>query len=274
MTTKQLPDSGNRVTFEAFLSTAHDLADLSGQAILPHFRRPSQIDNKASDGSFDPVTIADRGAEQAIRQAIQERWPDHGIVGEEFGVVQPDAAYTWIIDPIDGTRSFILGMPVWGTLIGLTAQSAPLLGLMDQPFTKERFWSTAECSLMRVGAGEPVALETRQVERLEQATLSTTHPDLFDKGEDAQRFFELKDHVKLCRYGGDCYAYALLAAGYIDLIVEAGLKSYDIVALIPIIERAGGIVTTWSGEPATHGGRIIAAGNRRLHEQAIKILQG
>ena len=274
MTAKQLSGRPNLAAFGAFLSTAHELADLSGEAILPHFRRSLTIENKAQGSGFDPVTAADRAAEDAIRRALEDVWPEHGITGEEFGNVRPGAPYAWVIDPIDGTRSFILGTPMWGTLIGLQEGSLPILGLMDQPFTKERFWSGPENSFMRVGASDSVILSTRMCADLKEASLSTTHPDLFAEDEEATRFNDLAHRVKLTRYGGDCYAYAMLAAGFIDVIVEAGLKPYDIVALIPIIERAGGAVTTWEGEAATKGGRIVATGDKRLHEQVLKILQG
>ncbi len=274
MTAKQRSSDPSEEAFDAFLRTAHRLADLAGQAILPHFRQPVSIENKAVDGGFDPVTDADRAAEQTIRKELALSWPGHGVFGEEYGSHNPEAAYTWIIDPIDGTRSFLLGSPLWGTLIGLQADTSPVLGLMDQPFTKERFWSDTQQSFMRSGTGDAVALRTRSCPSLDQASLSTTHPDLFGDGFEQDGFAALKSRVKMCRFGGDCYAYGLLAAGFIDIIVEAGLKPYDIVALIPIIERAGGTITTWTGEPAMNGGCIVATGDEGLHAQALKVLQG
>jgi myo-inositol-1(or 4)-monophosphatase len=251
---------------------AHIAADASGAAIRPYFRQPLDVANKAGAGAFDPVTEADKRAEQVIAQAVAERWPEHGFVGEEHGSTRPDARLRWVVDPIDGTRAFIMGWPMWGTLIGLLDGDTPILGLMDQPFTRERYWSEADATFLRVGTDEAQRIRTRACPRLDQAILSTTHPDLFDAGEEADGFARLKSQVRMTRYGGDCYGYCLVAAGFVDLVVEAGLKPYDVVALIPIIERAGGRVTTWDGKPATAGGRIVAAGDARLHEQAIAVL--
>lgn len=260
--------------FEELLDFAHSLADSSGAAILPYFRARIGVDNKAGDGAFDPVTAADIAAERVIADMVARRWPDHGFIGEEHGSHQPDASLRWVVDPIDGTRAFIMGWPMWGTLIGLLDGSSPVLGLMDQPFTRERFWSAAGGAFMRVGDGKPVPIETRSCPRLADAVLATTHPDLFGAGEEMQAFARLKEGVRMTRFGGDCYGYCLLAAGFVDLIVESGLKPYDIVALIPIIEKAGGRVTTWDGRPAAEGGRIIAAGDPRLHEEALAVLAG
>jgi myo-inositol-1(or 4)-monophosphatase len=250
---------------------AHTLADASGAVIRPFFRVPLAVDNKASPGAFDPVTEADTSAERVIAAAVAARWPEHGFIGEEHGTTRPDARLRWVVDPIDGTRAFITGGPRWGTLIGLLDGEAPVLGLMDQPFTRERFWSGTDGAFMRTADGER-PIRTRACAGLAEAILSTTHPDLFDAGAEADGFARLKQQVRMTRYGGDCYAYCLLAAGFVDLIVEAGLKSYDIVALIPIIERAGGRITTWDGKPATAGGRIVAAGDPRLHAQAMAVL--
>jgi myo-inositol-1(or 4)-monophosphatase len=252
---------------------AHALADSSGEVIRPHFRSKLSVANKATGGAFDPVTAADEAAERVIAAAVAARWPEHGFIGEEHGERRADARYRWVVDPIDGTRAFIMGWPMWGTLIGLLDAGAPVLGLMDQPFTRERFWSDAEAAYVRSPDGEQ-RISTRPCAGLAHAVLSTTHPDLFDAGEEADGFARLKAQVRMTRYGGDCYAYCLLAAGFVDLIVEAGLKPYDIVALIPIIERAGGRVTTWDGKPATAGGRIVAAGDPKLHEAAMAVLNG
>lgn len=259
---------------ETLLPFAHTLADLSGRAILPHFREAIAVDNKSGPGDFDPVTVADRAAEEAIAAAIRAAYPDHGMVGEEFGSHATDARFKWVVDPIDGTRAFIMGYPVWGTLIGLLDGADPVLGMMDQPFTRERFWTGPSKSYLRLGDGAPRVIRTRACARLEDAVLSTTHPDLFVMGEEADGFARLKAKVRMTRYGGDCYAYALLAAGFVDLIAEAGLKPHDIVALIPLIERAGGRITTWTGGPATDGGRILASGDPRLHERALRVLAG
>jgi myo-inositol-1(or 4)-monophosphatase len=258
--------------FPTLLSFAHELADLSGRAILPYFRKPIPVDNKAGRGQFDPVTAADRAAERAIGRLIGKTYPDHGIIGEEFGEAGSEARFRWFIDPLDGTRAFITGTPMWGTLIGLMDANAPVLGLMDQPYTRERFWSAASASYARTGSGKSRRIRTRSCPRLERAVLMTTSPDLFASGREMEKFDRIKSAALMTRYGGDCYAYCLLASGLVDLVVEAGLKSYDVVALIPIIERAGGRMTAWDGGPAAAGGRIVAAGDPELHERVLKLL--
>ena len=258
--------------FQALLATAQTAADRAGAVILPHFRSDCAADHKGGD-LFDPVTAADREAEQAIRAVIEGAYPAHGIVGEEFGTVRGDAEYCWVIDPIDGTRSFMLGLPIWGTLIGLTREGRPLLGMMDQPFTGERFWSGEREALFR-HEGKTRTMRTRACAALSEALLATTSPDFFTHEDEHRRFDILTRAVRLRRFGGDCYNYCLLALGHIDLVVEAGLQPYDILPLMPIIERAGGIVTTWEGGDARSGGRVIAAGDPRIHEAAVKILSG
>lgn len=260
--------------FARLLATAHDLADTAGRAILPYFRRPIAVDNKASDGGFDPVTAADKAAERAIVKLIAARYPDHGIVGEEFGNTRPDAGMQWIIDPIDGTRSFVTGSPMWGTLIGLIYEGEPLLGLVDQPYTKERFWSAPKASFLRDTTGKTRRIKTRACRKLGEAVMMTTHPDLFLPGFEADAFQAIKSRTRMTRYGGDCYSYCLVAAGFVDLVVETGLKSYDIAAHIPLIERAGGIVTAWDGGSAADGGRVVAAGDPALHKAVLKLLSG
>jgi myo-inositol-1(or 4)-monophosphatase len=258
----------------AHLEFAHVLADISADTILPYFRKPLTISNKAGPSAFDPVTAADRAAERAIRKAIVARFPDHGIVGEEFGTIVGKGRYRWLIDPIDGTRAFIMGSPLWGTLIGLMDGPRPILGLMNQPFTGERFWSDGHRAHWRGPGGKARRIKTRACARLGDAVLTTTHPDLFATVADAARFGDVRSRVRMTRYGGDCYGYCLLAAGFVDLIVEAGLKPYDVVALVPIIEAAGGVLTTWDGGPASEGGHIIAAGDKRVHQEAMAILRG
>jgi myo-inositol-1(or 4)-monophosphatase len=261
-----------QTAYKDLLATAHRLADAAGAAILPHFRRRLVVDNKAASGGFDPVTAADRAAERAIDRLLRKAHPDHGMVGEEYGVRDGSTPYRWVIDPIDGTKAFILGLPVWGTLIGLIDGETPRLGMMNQPFTSERYFAAEKASWLRVGDAAARRLATRPCPTLSDAMLSTTHPDLFAAGHEADAFARLKAATRMTRYGGDCYAYCLLAAGHLDLVVEAGLKPHDIVALIPIIERAGGRLTTWDGGPATGGGRIVAAGDPRLHERAMRVL--
>jgi histidinol phosphatase-like enzyme (inositol monophosphatase family) len=249
-----------------------DLAAASGHAILPFFRAAFGMDDKARGGAaFDPVTEADRAAEVAMRGMIRRDLPTHGILGEEFGAENLDAECVWVLDPIDGTRAFVAGLPTWGTLIGLTHHGAAVRGLMHQPYLGELFSGDGAQARLRSPRGERTLL-TRRGTALDQAVLATTDPRLFAEGAERERFLALERAVRLSRYGTDCYAYCMLAAGQIDLVVEAGLKPYDIVALIPIIEGAGGIVTTWDGGPATGGGRIVAAGDPRLHEAALRHL--
>ncbi len=258
--------------FDELLAFANDVADLSGQAILPFFRRSISVENKGNCGDFDPVTAADKAAEQAIVAAVSKRWPAHGILGEEFGAHRGDADMVWVVDPIDGTRSFIMGYPTWGTLIGLLGNKTPVLGVMDQPFTGERFWSSRTASHHSDASGREYQLKTRECAGLENAIASTTHPGLFEPGLEQDGFGDIKARAQMTRYGGDCYQYCMLAAGMIDVVIEAGLKSYDIAALIPIIERAGGRVSTWTGKSATDGGRIVASGDPRLHDELLKLL--
>jgi myo-inositol-1(or 4)-monophosphatase len=260
-----------------FASFVERLARASGDAILPFFRSAIGADDKSKGGVFDPVTEADRAGEVAMRRLIAEAFPNHGIIGEEFGDAAPDAEYVWTLDPIDGTKSFISGMPVWGTLIGLTRNGNPCYGMMNQPFTRERFFGDGSIAAWRGpdhnGREVERKLLTRRCASLAQATLMTTHPSLL--GEAAlEPFRRVERQVRLSRYGGDCYAYCMLAAGHVDLVIEAGLKPYDIVALIPIIEGAGGVVTTWDGGSAAGGGAILAAGDEALHAQAMDILRG
>lgn len=264
------PDAAS---LDAFLVFAHHLADRSGATILPYFRNPGRVEDKAGGGGLDPVTAADRAAEAVIRAEVESRWPEHAIEGEEFGATGGNAEYRWIVDPIDGTRSFIMGSPLWGTLIGLMRAGAPLLGLMDQPFTGERFWSGADCAFWR-GPGGEAAIRARACARLGDAFLTTTHPDMFAGAEDRARFSALSHEVRMHWFGGDCYAYCLLAAGHIDIVVESGLDRHDIAPLIPIVERAGGRVTDWAGGDASGGGRVVACGDPALHSAVLDILSG
>lgn len=255
------------VDFSAFVDR---LATASGEAILPFFRTLLGVEDKSHSAVFDPVTAADRAGEQVMRRLINETFPAHGIIGEEFGDEDKEAEFVWVLDPIDGTRSFILGMPIWGTLIGLTRRGAPCFGLMHQPFVGERFAGDGVTATYRGPAGER-RLRTRACGNLSDAMLMSTSPTMFT-GAERDAFESISSETKLTRWSADCYAYAMLAAGHVDLIVEADLKPFDIVALIPIIEGAGGIVTTWEGGPATDGGRIIAAGDRRIHDAALERL--
>src|SRR5712675_1620991 len=237
------------------------------EAILPYFRTSLSVEDKSRGGSFDPVTAADRAAESAMRVLIGANFPDHGIVGEEFGAERPDADYVWVLDPIDGTKSFISGMPAWGTLIALTHRGTPVLGLVHQPFVGERFSGDGASARYRGPAGER-ALVTRRCASLAEAVLFTTSP-LLMQAEDRRIFGKVEDAVRLSRYGGDCYAYCMVAAGHIDLVIETELKPYDVLPLVPIIAGAGGVITTWEGGAPHDGGRIVAAGDKRVHAAAL-----
>jgi histidinol phosphatase-like enzyme (inositol monophosphatase family) len=249
-----------------------ELAEVSSQVILPFFRMTQGVVDKSLGPVFDPVTEADRAAEQAIRQKIRTAFPDHGIHGEEFGIENEGAQYQWIIDPIDGTRGFICGLPTWGTLVALLKDGMPVYGMMNQPYVRERFIGDGHTSRALTGAGERL-LRTRPCNDISKAFISTTSPRII-KGAEGEAYDRLEAQCRLARYGADCYAYAMVAAGQIDIVVETGLQSYDIAPLIPIIEGAGGIVTTWTGESAASGGSIVAAGDKRLHAMALEILSG
>ncbi|SFO00672.1 histidinol-phosphatase, inositol monophosphatase family [Roseovarius lutimaris] len=251
--------------------TAHALADAARAAVLPFFRSAGLVaDNKHSDGAFDPVTEADRAAERAMREILAKVCPEDGVFGEEFGEVTGQSGLTWVLDPIDGTRAFLSGSATWGVLVALSDDSGPVYGLIDQPYIGERF----EGGFGRATMSGPLgmrALRTRGDRPLSDAILFTTFPEVGSLAEGAG-FAELAQQVKLVRYGLDCYAYALVAAGQIDLVVEAGLAPYDIHAPIAVIEAAGGIVTDWQGAPAHHGGRVLAAASRQQHAAALEIL--
>jgi myo-inositol-1(or 4)-monophosphatase len=255
------------VDFAAFVDK---LATVAGEAILPFFRTALGVQNKSGTDVFDPVTEADRAAETAMRALIRKTFPAHGVIGEEFGDDRADAPYVWVLDPIDGTKSFIAGMPAWGTLIGLLKDGVPVYGMMYQPFIGEYFTGDGAAARYRGPAGERKLL-VRDCAALKEAILYTTSPLLMNN-EERKRFQKVEKATRLSRYGGDCYAYCMVAAGHVDLVIEAGLKRYDVMPLIPIVEGAGGIITDWNGGTAANGGRIIAAGDRRVHEQAIKLL--
>ena len=267
------------VDFAAFVER---LAQVSGEVILPFFRSAIGAEDKSRGGLFDPVTEADRGAEAAMRRLIGQTFPAHGVVGEEYGSDRSDAEYVWVLDPIDGTKSFISGMPTWGTLIGLMHLGRPVYGMMAQPFTRERFTGDGKRSRLRTlaatrGDSPPSdwttrSLRTRPCASLAEASLFTTSPMLIRDDADREAYRRVESKVRLPRYGGDCYAYCALAAGFVDLVIETNLKPHDIVALTPIIEGAGGVITTWDGDDPTKGGRILAAGDSRVYDEARTLL--
>jgi len=253
------------------LEIAHLLADAARAAILPHFRQAALVAENKLAGGFDPVTIADREAETAMRGILTRYRPDDAIWGEEFGQTAGTSGRTWVLDPIDGTRGFISGTPTWGVLIALSGADGPVLGIIDQPYTGERFTGGPGVAEMTGPLGKS-RLVTRRTPTLGQAILFTTFPEVGTKAERAG-FAAVSEQVKLTRYGMDCYAYALLAAGQVDLVIEAGLNAYDIQGPIGVIEAAGGIVTNWQGGPAHQGGRVLAAANSDLHATVLEILR-
>lgn len=237
---------------------------------LPRFRANGSVANK-QEGGFDPVTEADREAERAIRSLINETHPEHGILGEEFGAENTDRRHVWVIDPIDGTRAFISGLPVWGTLVGLMEDGDAVAGMMAQPFTGELYMAAGNEAVHEWPGGRQ-ALKTSGRRAVDDSILFTTSPKLFEGGE-KESYERLESTVKLARYGCDCYAFALLAAGHVDLVIEPDLlEPYDVVGLIPLIEAAGGVITRWDGGPAETGGNVIAAATPELHEAAISQL--
>jgi myo-inositol-1(or 4)-monophosphatase len=256
------------VDFGAFID---DLATVSGEAIRPFFRTALGVEDKSRGGAFDPVTAADRAAEHAMRTMIREKFPTHGIVGEEFGPERADAEFVWVLDPIDGTKSFISGMLAWGTLIALTRGGQPIFGMVHQPFIGERFTGDSHGATYRGPAGDR-ALVVRPCATLAEAVLYTTSPRLMNAADRAS-FAKAEEAVRLSRYGGDCYSYCMLAAGHVDLVIETELKPHDVAALIPIITGAGGVVTTWNGGSPAAGGRIVAAGDHRTHAAVLALLK-
>jgi myo-inositol-1(or 4)-monophosphatase len=247
------------------------LAKASAKEILPFFRRNAPIDIKAGP-VWDPVTEGDRAGERAIRALIEERYPDHGIHGEEYGIKEGSSAFTWILDPVDGTRSFVCGMPTWATLIGLNFEGRPVLGLMNQPFVGDMFYGSPEGAwLDHRGASQPI--RTRTGIALSAATIGTTAPELYRGEQDRRSFERLRQKAQLTRYGGDAYFFALMAAGHIDIAMDADLQAYDIAPLLPIISGAGGVYAEWTGGEAAKGGNIVTAGSQALLDEALAVLQ-
>jgi inositol-phosphate phosphatase/L-galactose 1-phosphate phosphatase/histidinol-phosphatase len=253
---------------DALVAFAARLADAAGAAIRPYFRTQVAVDDKPD---LSPVTAADRAAETAMRRLIEAEHPGHGIIGEELGRLREEAELVWAVDPIDGTKAFISGIPTFGTLIALLANGNPVIGIIDQPISGERWLGVAGRASTLNGA----AIRTRSCPALGQASLFATAPSMF-QGADAAAWERLGAAARMVRYGADCYAYGLLAAGFIDLVVEADLKVWDWAPMAPIIEGAGGLVTGWDGRRMRLGsdGRILAAGDRRTHLAASERLTG
>ncbi len=252
---------------EEYVNLAGRLADTAREVVTPYFRRPLDIERKGDDS---PVTRADREAEAAMRQIIEQTFPGHGIFGEEYGPDRADAEYVWVLDPVDGTRAFIAGLPVFGTLIALCERGRPILGVIECPAMRERWVG---------GAGFPTTFNgapasTRACAGLADAILYSTTPDLFH-GADQTAFSLVETMVRERRFGTDCYAYGLVASGFGDLVIEAGLKPFDYLAHLPVIEGAGGVMTDWSGNALTmdSDGRVIGAGDPRIHARTLETMR-
>lgn len=249
----------------------HRLADAADAETLPRFRQQLAVDTKIKTGeTFDPITEADRAAERAIRAIISREHPEHGIWGEEYGQTKGDGRHRWVLDPVDGTRPFLCGLPVWATLIGFMIDGCATAGMMSQPFTGERFWANGEAAWHR-RSGITTRLQTRADRELGSAILHTTSP-VNRRGKLGVGFAWLSNSVQLTRYGGEAYAVAMLAAGLIDICFEPALEPYDIVALIPIIGQAGGVVSGLDGGRAEAGGAVLMAASTRLHAEALELL--
>lgn len=256
----------------AYLPTVFEA---TGALALRHFRAELFAEDKGSPHGYDPVTEADRGIEDILRAAVAERWPDHQFKGEERGTTGPDGRYRWVVDPIDGTKAFVSGVPMWGTLVGLLDDGVPVAGWLHQPYLQETFAAVGGVATLASARHEgPVPLRTRPTTSLDEAVLYSTHDSMFRDGEPAAAYQRVRERVRLQRWGGDCYAYALLCLGHVDLVVENGLNDYDIIALIPIVEAAGGVVTTLDGGSAMHGGFVVASATPELHEAALAVLRG
>lgn len=248
------------------------LAKASAREILPYFRRNIHIDVK-SGPIWDPVTEGDRAGERVIRRLIEERYPSHGIHGEEYGTKEGNSGFTWILDPVDGTRAFVCGMPTWATLIGLSFEGRPVVGLMNQPFVGDMFYGSPEGAWIdHRGATQPI--RTRSGIGLESATIGTTAPELYRDGSDRAAFDRLKQKAQMTRYGGDAYFFAVMAAGHLDIAMDANLQAYDIAPLLPIVSGAGGVYAEWTGGDAAKGGNVITAGSQALLEEALAVLHG
>lgn len=262
-------DKGER---DAIVATAHDLADAARKATLAHFRTAALAADTKETHRFDPVTAGDREAELRMREILTRIRPQDGILGEEFGRSVGSSGLTWVLDPIDGTRGFLSGTPTWGVLISVRDANGPIFGIIDQPYIGERFvggFGLAEV----VGPTGRHDLRCRAARTLSESILFTTFPEIGTEAE-ATAFRRVAPRARLVRYGMDCYAYALIAAGQIDLVIEAGLQPYDVQAPIAVIEAAGGIVTDWQGGPCHEGGQVLAAANREIHAEAMALLNG
>ena len=247
------------------------LAEASAREILPYFRRNTAVDVK--DGPvWDPVTEGDRAGERIIRQMIEERYPDHGIHGEEYGIKEGRSPFTWVLDPVDGTRSFVCGMPTWATLIGLSYEGRPAVGLMNQPVVGDMFYGSPEGAWHEY-RGQTSHIATRKGVTLARASVGTTAPELYRSDKNQRRFQALRTRAQLTRYGGDAYFFCMMASGHIDIAMDCGLQPYDITPLLPIVTGAGGYAAEWTGGDLAKGGNVITAGSRELLDEALAIMQ-
>ena len=254
------------------VATAAELANAAREATLLHFRADGLTADNKETQRFDPVTVADRLSEERMRAILARRRPDDSILGEEFGPVLGTSGLTWVLDPIDGTRGYLSGTPTWGVLISVADETGPIYGLIDQPYIKERFEGGLGRAIVTGPMGQR-ALKTRSARPLSEAILFSTFPEVGTADEGAA-FRRVAPKARLVRYGMDCYAYALIAAGQIDLVIEAGLKAYDVQAPIAVIEAAGGVLTDWQGRPCHQGGQVLAAANKAVHAEALALLNG
>lgn len=252
------------------VSTAHELADAAREATLLHFRAATLSAETKETTHFDPVTVADRLSEERMRAILARRRPDDAILGEEYGKKSGSTGLTWVLDPIDGTRGYLSGTPTWGVLISVADETGPIYGVIDQPYIRERFEGGLGIARVSGPSGE-AALKCRPARPISDAILFSTFPEVGTQAE-GEAFRRVASQVRLTRYGTDCYAYALIAAGMIDLVIEAGLQAYDVQAPIAVIEAAGGVVTDWKGNPCAQGGQILAAANRDIHAEALALL--
>lgn len=256
----------------ARLAAALPIVEEAGQHALRYFRQPLDVENKLGQG-FDPVTVADRETEALIRNRLLALWPDSPVEGEEAGLTPGSSPWSWIVDPIDGTRAFISGMPAWGVLLGLRHEGLPVGGIVCQPFTGETWTGGAGvANHRRGGVDTPLATSRRTV--LADAIVYSTHPDIFVTDADRAGFARIRDASRMVRYGGDCYGYCLVAMGFADLVIEGSLQPYDILPVAPIIEAAGGVVTSLDGEPPLKGGTVVAAATPELHAAALSMMRG
>lgn len=257
---------------EEFLEFAFRTAQAAGAVILPHFRAALDVADKGGAKGYDPVTVADHAAETVISAEISKAYADHGIRGEEHGWQKGASNYTWVIDPIDGTRSFILGQMHWATLIALNDGECVVAGVAHQPYVGETFVATAGGIAEWRRGGERRTLSTRRCHGVGDAVLACTDPKMFKAESERAAFDRVSERARLTRWGGDCYAYCLLAMGLIDVVIESSLHAYDVQALIPIIESAGGVITTWDGAPCEEGGKVVACGDPALHPKVLELL--